>query len=826
MTTLEYLGDYSLATSLSLAVLVAALCAWLYFRNLRDAPTLHRWLLPVLRAAALILCLLMLAGPTLRHRAWHGNPNRVTILLDATPSMRWSDDVARETGAKDNGANNDGANDNGAARSRYERATRLLLAEDAHWLKTLARRSQVVVTRFAGAQSVPLWTSSLDASQPPPTDGGPWLPPDWLAPTALGDVLAAVESPETAPEGATPDRAGPNGKATDDAAPPERGDCVVLFTDGRSHAGRAPLEAARRLAAQHCRLFTLGYGHLQEPTDLAVTGVQCAERLLKTDLLRGEMTWKEQAPVGQPLKLAIHAGDTLLWETTVTSRQSQRERIEFSIPVRELPLPAPPDVRGMEVHEQTVALRATIEALDAPGRADASNGAGAPLVEIDMANNARSFHVRVVTRQYRVLILDGRARWETRYLRHALERDPNWMVDAFILDGVSEPRAFSASAEERSLPTTFEQLLDYDLLILGELPMGALPSAVLDGLPRYVGDLGGGLLVIDGARGLLRDAAWQTLHRLLPVQWTGARAGQLSEPTRLRLTPAGEPLAALRLDASTGADVGQIWRDLPGITFAAPVEAHPGSETLVALADEAASPLLVTQRWGAGRVVYLATDETWRWRYGVADRYHQRWWNQLARWAMRTPFAVQNEFLQLTTDRAQYAPADTVQITARLSDEQGRGASSGDVQAVCRRTGDASSDVRSVSLQPDESIAGLYRGTLSGLPAGSYALSITAAGIPQRSLALTCPIAVVEPADPELQELSCNEPLLRELAETTGGVYLHEDEGERLLDLLLPLSQAESVETQTALAESYFWFVPIVVLLGIEWWLRKRAGLL
>ena len=34
--------------------------------------------------------------------------------------------------------------------------------------------------------------------------------------------------------------------------------------------------------------------------------------------------------------------------------------------------------------------------------------------------------------------------------------------------------------------------------------------------------------------------------------------------------------------------------------------------------------------FGAGRVYYHAFDDSWRWRYEVADLYHVKFWNQLA----------------------------------------------------------------------------------------------------------------------------------------------------------------------------------------------------
>ncbi|MGB8169942.1 MAG: hypothetical protein WCF18_20735, partial [Chthoniobacteraceae bacterium] len=71
-----------------------------------------------------------------------------------------------------------------------------------------------------------------------------------------------------------------------------------------------------------------------------------------------------------------------------------------------------------------------------------------------------------------------------------------------------------------------------------------------------------------------------------------------------------------------------------------------------------------------------------------------------------------------------------------------------------------------------------------------------------------------------------NEDLLRQMSAATGGQYLREEDLARLPDLLAPMSQGRIVESDTVLWQSYWWFIPIVLLLTIEWIIRKRVGML
>ena len=78
----------------------------------------------------------------------------------------------------------------------------------------------------------------------------------------------------------------------------------------------------------------------------------------------------------------------------------------------------------------------------------------------------------------------------------------------------------------------------------------------------------------------------------------------------------------------------------------------------------------------------------------------------------------------------------------------------------------------------------------------------------------------------ELTQLSVNEDLLRQMSAQTGGDYLREENIDRLEELLAPMSQGRIVESDTVLWQSYWWFVPIVLLLTVEWIIRKRVGML
>ncbi len=67
----------------------------------------------------------------------------------------------------------------------------------------------------------------------------------------------------------------------------------------------------------------------------------------------------------------------------------------------------------------------------APGRVTLTVEVAPVPGELDESNNVRTFEIDVREERLRVLLVEGAPRWEYRYLRNALVRDPGVEVDCF-----------------------------------------------------------------------------------------------------------------------------------------------------------------------------------------------------------------------------------------------------------------------------------------------------------------------------------------------------------------------------------------------------------
>jgi len=326
---------------------------------------------------------------------------------------------------------------------------------------------------------------------------------------------------------------------------------------------------------------------------------------------------------------------------------------------------------------------------------------------------------------------------------------------------------------------------------------------------------------VDGRQERLASLAQSALAPLFPVSFEGRPLDGV--PMNLQIKATGSSLTPLTL-TSDPLENARLWWFLPSPHWLAPARALPGAETwLEAVAGETRSAAAVFRRYGAGKALYLAFDESWRWRYKVGDLYHAKFWNQAAKFVMESPFAVQDKFVSLDSGALNYEPGATAEIRTRILDAQGRAMPRAKAEAWLMREG---RKVATIPLTADENETGIYRARTAPLTDGDYEVRVRVEGLPETEMKARTGFAVRRAATGELAELNCNEPLLRELAANSGGRYFREEELGALLERLKPLSQGRVVETETVLWQSWWWFGTVMLLLALEWALRKRAGMM
>jgi hypothetical protein len=377
-------------------------------------------------------------------------------------------------------------------------------------------------------------------------------------------------------------------------------------------------------------------------------------------------------------------------------------------------------------------------------------------------------------------------------------------------------------------PSSREELFTYEVIFFGDVPRRLFRDDELEWLTEFVGSRAGGLVFIDGQRNFLTEYQGTGISELLPVD-RGAGDEERSEedmPTSLELTPDGIGVEPLRF-ASSGAENAEIWGRMRPPSWVAPVKELAGSQVLVhaKLEGERRVPVLVARRYGAGAVLYVGTDELWRWRYNVGDRYHQKFWVQMTNWTAEQPFSVQGKNVSIAADKMVYDPGARATLRVRVRDDKGKALESGDFMALLYRNGQLYSEVE---LEPDPNQGGIFRARTGTLEGGEYQIAVKQKYLLKKDREFDARAEFVVRAgdNRELDNLSVNRELLETVARNSGGQYFAEEEARNLVNLLESIDKKKVISSETNLWSSYWWFTAVIGLLVTEWILRKRAGYL
>ncbi len=299
-------------------------------------------------------------------------------------------------------------------------------------------------------------------------------------------------------------------------------------------------------------------------------------------------------------------------------------------------------------------------------------------------NDRRAVTMQVADDKARALLVDGEARWEFRYLVNALKRDPRVAVEAVIF---RQPR-FSASTDtyKNALPPAprageTDPLGAYDAIFVGDVEPAVMANDAWARLESFVARRGGTLILSAGPR------AWpaaimgvDAVRKLLPVldprpaSFDTASVDpahpSLAAGAAIRPAAAVESWPMLQLGATPELSRA-VWEGLPRLPWALAGRAKPGATTLAAIEGSdagGAGAVIAAQPYGLGKVLWVGTDATWRWRFRAGDTYHHRFWGQVVRWAAAGKLAVGNDWVRFGPDRSKLPEGESPRLTARFAD--------------------------------------------------------------------------------------------------------------------------------------------------------------
>ena len=467
--------------------------------------------------------------------------------------------------------------------------------------------------------------------------------------------------------------------------------------------------------------------------------------------------------------------------------------------------------------------------------------------EVTELNNTATLLLRVVDQPIRILLLEGKPYWDTKFLIRTLTADQAVeltsvvkMAEGRLLErktarrdtpgagaakaGAAKPAESKGQAEQWSIRKDAAQVLaepealaGYQIVVLGRDSEVFLTDQAMVRLKKWLTESEGSLVCF---RGPPASQIGQRLGELMPVRWTPGRETRF----RVRWTQVGQALRWL----PALADDQDALASLPSLAAVARPE-RSASLAQVLAASAAGSegqdlPAITYQPVSNGRVVVIEGAGMWRWaflppQYQRHDDVYAVLWRSLIRWMVANVGLLPSEQIALRTDKVSFSNTEGVTATL-LVRQHAAGAKPPQVEL----TGGALSQPKSFSPVPSGSDPGQFRVAFGKLPEGRYWAKVAGDWGTKSS---TVAAFDVRGNLAERLDVQAQPNLMRRIAEKSGGAVLEAVEPKRLAEQFdAHLAQTRPERATRSTAWDRWWVLAAAMCLwGAAWGLRRWSGL-
>ncbi|MDC0935126.1 hypothetical protein OAS39_02485 [Pirellulales bacterium] len=572
---------------------------------------------------------------------------------------------------------------------------------------------------------------------------------------------------------------------------------TVMISDGDWTAGQPPVDAAARLRLAGTPVYTVTVGSPTRLPDVELLSLDAPTFGVAGKAVRVPVTIESALPRDYVTTMRLKTSDGTEIEKEVRIAAMGRTSDSF------LWKPA-----AVGDYELTVTI---------PKHGD----------ELLPDNNELSAPIAIREEKLHVLVVESYPRWEYRYLRNALSRDPGVEVSCLLFHPELSRPGGGSRDYIKQFPAGLDELAEYDVIFLGDVGLddGQLTDEDCRLIKGLIEHQASGLVFMPGWQGRQFTLLETELAGLYPVVLDDAQVGGWGSrtPNHFELTEAGRNSLLTKL-ADTPDENIAVWESLPGFQWYAPVlRARAGSEVLCVHHSQSNRfgrlPLLATRTHGAGKVLFMGTDGAWRWRKGVEDKYHYRFWGQVVRWMAYQRNMAKGETMRLYYTPDQPQAGQTLVVSANVMETSGEPLQKGVVTARIVAPSGAAKTIR-------------FRSTGDGW--GAFAAEFTPQEPGNHAVALACKQTgatleasiYVQGVAGETAGRPARPEVLEEIARVSRGKAVSPGKLGEIAQLLSSLP-----DPPPAIRRLQLWSHPaavalVVVLLGVFWSGRKVVGMI
>ncbi|MCG8608560.1 hypothetical protein MJD09_26685 [bacterium] len=559
---------------------------------------------------------------------------------------------------------------------------------------------------------------------------------------------------------------------------------VILVTDGSNNLGENP---ARFASSYPVPIYPIAVGDPSEQSDILISNYVANEIAYAGTQIPIDVLVKSSGFTGRKVSVDLMQNNQTIDSQTISlggDGLEQKVRLQF-------------------IPEQEGVFKYEIKLPNLGG-------------ELTGINNTKSFFLKVLKSKLRVLLVAGGLSPDLRFLKRILHDDVN--IELTLIEEKLKGQFYQNTGQ-----LTSDRMASFDCIILLDYPRRYSNTAFLNQIKATLAK-GKSLLQISGKNVNLKKL-WE-LRDFLPLA-AQPRQGR-EQSVYLNILPLGRQHPVFRLSEDEFENQ-EKWKELPPIfTNLSAVSPDQKAQVLAAVdiqrsegASPRSSPLIVAASSGKRKSLAVLAYGIWRWDLlmwgiGQTNESYRTFVQNTIRWLTTLE---DSKLVRVASNKEIYRSGEEVKFTAQVYFEDYQPVDGAEVSV--RLSGTKGTQDLSLRNIGD----GRYDGSFQVLEGGDYQFTGTA-HLQGRVLGRDTGKFFVEEFSLEYQNTRMNEELLKRIASESGGVYFTSDDFTGLHDKLSFPEKHLVIRSEFEIWNKAPLLIACLVLLGLEWFIRKRKGML
>ena len=553
---------------------------------------------------------------------------------------------------------------------------------------------------------------------------------------------------------------------------------IVIISDGVITDGSNPLYTAAKLKLP---VFTVGVGDTTKRNDVEIRNVLYNEFIYAETPTTIVASIANTGFAGSSINVSLYENDLLLEQKNITLNNDGIQNVEFTYT---------PKTGGEKKLSVIV-----------------SNTNG----EFTFANNKKVFFINVLSNKIKVLIVAGSPSPDLSFIKNSLKSDQNLTVNSVTQIGVN--RFLENNNRDRLIDSA-------DILFFTGFPSAEISEELIRKISGAISEKNKPFFIT-----LSRSTDFNKLKQLqneLPFNINRIIPGDNEVQPYISVEESKNPLLQ-----NNSPNPVSAWNNLPPV-YQPNIEfkVKPESDVISKIKinnTPVNKPLIVTRKLGGKRSMAIVAEDIWKWKLQTAVKdldLFDRFILNSVKWLNTSEEQKQ---VTIKTSKKLYSLGEEIEFTGQVYDETFNPVSDAEVKVKINHGGEAY-DINLSSLGN-----GLYEGTFQTNKTGDYSFTGDAL-LDNKNLGSDEGSFNIGEVDIEMINPRMNYEFLTSLANQTGGEYFDASNYEQLFNILKRINERSSKEkidvSEISLWSSEWLMAAVILLLGLEWFLRKRAGML